>query len=231
MKKIFFVFVFVIFSQIAFGQCVYFGMGYNVASGSFKELNTVVKEYNQLYDSYITTKMDDINFNHGMTFDFGLAFPYFSFSFALQYNRAKTHAILVGDSGVEHQKDLWLRCFSFPMDFGLNIDSGAFAFDPGIGFNFMLWRYFTRWGEKSEIDDEEWNEATTDVNMHVKFFTKLVFGGLSESGWGFVIEPYYNLGFLGSSLNDLSYNMVGYYIDKTDSFDHYGVRAYIIIKG
>ncbi|MCF7793075.1 MAG: hypothetical protein K9N09_10770 [Candidatus Cloacimonetes bacterium] len=231
MKKLFFIiFIFVAF-QLIFGQTAYFGMGYNVASGSFKNLNKVVKEYNDVYEEYLTSKMDEIHLNHGMVFDFGLAMPYFSFSFGLQYNRAKTHALLVGNSGVKHQQDIWLRCLSLPMDFGINIDSGSFAFDPGIGINFMFWRYFTRFGEKSDIDDTDYDDSVTDINMHVKFFTKFVFGGFEEPGLGFVVEPYYNLGIIGSSMNDLSADLLNYYIEKIDSFNHYGVRLYFIIKG
>jgi hypothetical protein len=47
MKKVILTLIFVLMSSLIFSQVVYFGFGYNVASGSFKNFNYVIDRYNE----------------------------------------------------------------------------------------------------------------------------------------------------------------------------------------
>jgi hypothetical protein len=179
--------------------------------------------------------MKKIHFNHGMTFEFGLIQPYFQGGFGFQYNRAKTHAKLVDQYGVEWQEDLMLRAFSFPLELGIALGEDGATIIPGIGFNFMLWRYFTRVGEPDKIDDLDYYKSNTDVGMHAKLYVKFVLGGIDDSGLGIIIEPYFNLGVLGCDMGDMNETLNPYTYssdpEKKEAFTHYGLRVYLILKG
>ncbi len=227
-----FIVIIVFFSQMVFAQVGFFGMSYNIGYGEFQDFNYVVDRYNETRP-YLTQEMDHIELTHGMSFDFGYALPGFLCGMGLQYNRAKVSAIGIIDEE-KVQRDLKIHAVNIPFDFAIAIGEYGFSWAPGIGFNFMLWKYLSRTGKPSKIDDYEYHKASADMEIHMKLFTKFIFGGVTESGWGLIFEPYYNLGLIGSDMTSMNrdLNPETYINDhkKSEKFSHYGVRLMVLYK-
>lgn len=232
MKKLLVIVLLIFVSQLLLAQVGFFGMGYNVGYGEFQGFNYVVDRYNETR-SYLTQEMDHVELTHGMSFDLGYAMPGFLGGMGLQYNRAKVSAIGIID-GEKVQRDLKIHALNIPFDFAIAIGEYDFSWAPGIGFNFLLWKYLTRTGKPSKIDEVDYYKSSVDAGIHLKLFTKFIFGGVSEDGWGLVVEPYYNLGVLGSEMWQMNQalNPNTYYNDpkKSEKFSHYGVRMMVLYK-
>ena len=232
MKKTFLISLFVSFSLFLRAEVGYLGAGWNFSSGSFKNFNYVIDRYNETRD-YLNDDMDKLHYNGGITIDFGVMMPYFQGGFGLQWNRAKMQATGVVND-IEFQRDLWFRSFNFPLELGIALGEEGIVTIPGIGLNFMFWHYLTRAAEKNDIEDEEFIESDTDVGMQIKFYTKFVFGGIEDAGFGLVLEPFYNLGFLGCDMTNMNQilNPNTYYDDpiKQEKFSNYGVRLMALYK-
>ncbi len=222
--------------SIIYAQTAYIGAGYNLSNGSFDKFNFVIDRYNETReDLNLDPEMENINLMHGASFEFGIMIPYFLFGLGFQYDRAKSFAQLIDDNNIKQQRDLWLRTFNMAMDVGLALGAEGFIAAPGVGLNFMFHRYLTRSGPANKIDDMDFYEPDSEMTLQAKIFIKFIFGGMEDPGLGLMIEPFYNLGMLGSSMfymnRDL--NPQTYLNDPTvidENFTHYGLRLLIILR-
>ncbi|MDP8221603.1 MAG: hypothetical protein P9X26_09665 [Candidatus Stygibacter frigidus] len=232
MKRFVIILLFLVLSYSIFAQVAYFGMGYNVSRGEYEGFNYVIDRYNETRD-YLTDEMDHINLTRGMSFDLALAMPGFLIGAGLQYNRAKVEAIgLIDEQKV--QCDFKLHELNIPFDFALAIGDDGFYFAPGVGINCMFWRYLSRSGEANKIEDYDYYKSIGSAGIHVKFFVKFIFGGVEDSGFGLILEPYYNLGLLDSKMwtinEEINPNTYLNDPEKLEKFSQFGVRLSLILK-
>lgn len=233
MRRLFVCVGLLLISSMAFCQVIYLGGGYNVSQGEYSSFNYVIQRYNETRD-YLSSEMDEINLAHGMSFDFGYATPGFLGGFGLQYNRAKTSAVGTVNE-VKMQRDLKLHMLHFPLELAYLHSLDGFAWAPGIGISFLFWKYLTRVGESSNIDDKEYYKAPADMGIHTKFFVKFIIGGVEDGGMGVVIEPFYMLGLIDSDMWDMNQQLNPETYDddpeKTEPFTQFGIQIKLLYKG
>lgn len=233
MKKIF-ITLLILWAGTSFSQTVYFGAGYNLASGGFDDLNYVIDRYNETR-SYLTTEMDNIHFNKGTVFSFGMAPGGFIYEFGIQYNRAKTFARGVDATQTEQQRDLYLRLWNLYMDFGFPITEEGVAIAPGFGWDLTTVKFLTRVAPPDEIKDVDKTKSNMELGMHVRFFLKIIMGGTDDGGAGLMIEPYYSLGIMAADLSQLNeeLNPATWQSDPEDlkeKYSFFGVRLMFLLK-
>ncbi|MBN1338634.1 MAG: hypothetical protein JXA03_04885 [Bacteroidales bacterium] len=232
--KNFFSALLILISGTSFSQTVYFGAGYNLATGGFDDLNDVIDRYNETR-TWLGTPMENLNITKGTVFSFGMAPGGFIYEFGIQYNRAKTFAKGVDNTQTEQQRDLYLRLWGLYMDFGFPVVDEGVSVAPGFGWDLTTVKYLTRVAPPDQIKDVDKTKSDSELGMHVRFFVKIALGGFDDGGAGLMIEPYYSLGLMGADLTDLNkeLNSNTWQNDPEDlkeKYSYFGVRLMFLLK-
>ncbi|MCD4675225.1 MAG: hypothetical protein K8S18_04420 [Desulfobacula sp.] len=203
--------------------------------GKFDSLNYVVKRYNETRD-FLTTEMKEYKFNKGMAFTFGFMQPGFLYEFGLQFNRSKLSAKGTPENDTrEFQRDLYIRMTNLCMDIGFPFGEGV-AIAPGMGFNFNFFRYLTRVAPPDQIKGTDKEKSNMEIGMHLKFFVKIILGGIEDNGLSFFLEPYYHLGIWPVDITGMneSINPGTYQNDPSrirEKFNYFGLRFVLAVRG
>jgi len=254
MKKTVIILFLIISCSLIYAQAAYINAGYNFMNGSFKKLNSVLDRYNDdRADWNLDPKMDKINSMHGFTYEYGFIYSNIQGGIGLQYNSAETTSKWIVPDDVTWQKDLSLKSYSIPFEIGVVLGKGGFTnipglgnghlatisslgdicltTIPGLGYNFMVWRYLTRSGPADEIKSRKFNRSNKHLCMHLKLYVKFIIGRSFDSGLGFMIEPYYNLGLVGSNINEFDQLLNDHRpYQIIEKFSHYGIRMLLVLK-
>ncbi len=235
MKKLIVLLMLACSTQPLLGQVGYIGVGYNIGNSPFDDINYIIGRYNETrVDLNLDPEMKDLHRTSGFAFELGMLTDWLQVGISFQYNRADTFSRLLNADNVEWQRDLYLRTFSFSTDMGLVIGRNGLLAIPGVGMNFLPYRFLTRTGQVGEIEDNELMESSSGIAIQGKVFVKFFLRGLDNSGLDIMIEPYIFLSIAGSDLyelnEDINPNTWFYDASAMEGFQMVGIRMLLVLK-
>ncbi len=198
MRKILIFFLLLILQcNIVKSQSQYwFGFGYNMSRFKMdNSLNYIIDRYNQTRTSTLTKEMKHIHFADGLAFSFG--FNVNKFVFDLGYTGKKqTVFAQVNNSSGSGERYLRFKNRNFNMGFGfafINTSNSSVALCDSLDIGKI--KTETRLGDIPNIDKEEYEIVTDDLNMGSTFYLQFLIGFGRGKGLALIARPYYHISY------------------------------------